>query len=74
MYLGIETVSCRLLQRMAGKDMDWNLEKLGQPFQSFNTMPANIIQKCIMVKLVLPNEICLISSSSLYRRILCVGY
>jgi len=33
LYLGTETVSCRLLQRMARMDMDWNLEKLGQLFQ-----------------------------------------
>ena len=33
LYLGIETISCRLLQRMARMDMDWNLKKLGQLFQ-----------------------------------------
>ena len=30
LYLGIETVSCRLLQRMARMDMDWNLKGLDQ--------------------------------------------
>ena len=29
LYLGIKTVSCRLLQRMEKMDMDWNLKKLG---------------------------------------------
>ena len=28
-YLGIETVSCRLLQRMVSLDMDSNLKKIG---------------------------------------------
>ena len=28
LYLGIETVSCHLLQRMARMEMDWNLKKL----------------------------------------------
>ena len=32
-YLGIKTVSCHLLQWMATMDIDWNVEKLGQPFQ-----------------------------------------
>ena len=27
LYLGMETVSCRLLQQMATIDMDWNLKK-----------------------------------------------
>ena len=31
-YLGIKTVSCRLLQRMETMDMDWNVKKLGQLF------------------------------------------
>ena len=30
LYLGIETVSCRLLQGMVTIVMDWNLKKLGQ--------------------------------------------
>ena len=35
LYLGIETVSRRLLRRMARMDMDWNMKKLGQLFQVF---------------------------------------
>ena len=30
LYLGIETVSCRLLQGMVTIVMDWNFKKLGQ--------------------------------------------
>ena len=33
LYLDTETVSCRLLQRIARMDMDWNFEKFGQHFQ-----------------------------------------
>ena len=33
LYLGIETISCHLLLRMARMDVDWNLKKLGQLFQ-----------------------------------------
>ena len=33
LYLGTETISCRLCQRMARMDMDCNLKKLGQGFQ-----------------------------------------
>ena len=33
LYLGTETIFCRLLQRVAKMDMDWNLTKLGQRFQ-----------------------------------------
>ena len=33
LYSTIETVSCCQLPRMAGMDMDWNLKRLGQPFQ-----------------------------------------
>ena len=33
LYLDIETVSCRLLQRIARIGMDWNFKKLGQRFQ-----------------------------------------
>ena len=33
LYLGIESVSCRLLQRMAGTVVECNLKKLGHPFQ-----------------------------------------
>ena len=40
LYLGIETVYCRLLQRMA---------RMGQPFQVLNNMPAKITETLIMV-------------------------
>ena len=33
-HLGIETVSCRLLQWMLRMDANSNLKKLGQPFQA----------------------------------------
>ena len=33
-HLGIETVSCRLLQWMLRMDVNSNLKKLGQPFQA----------------------------------------
>ena len=32
LYLGIVTVSCHLLQRMARMEMDWDLKQLGQLF------------------------------------------
>ena len=35
LYLGIETVFYRLLQRMARMDMDWDLKKLDQRFEPF---------------------------------------
>ena len=68
----IETVPCRLLLRMASMNMDWNLQKLGPPFKRFHAVPSKMT-KIIMV--ILPNEICLIpsSSSSLDWSILCVG-
>ena len=40
LYLGIETVSCRLLQRMVRMDLDWNLKNLG-----FLAMTAKITKK-----------------------------
>ena len=43
-YLGIETVPCRPVQRMAKMDKDWNLNKLGQ---LFDAMPTRITQKII---------------------------
>ena len=53
LHLGIESVSCRLSQRLARMDMDGNMKKsannLGQLFQ--------------VLWLVLPVEACLISSS-----------
>ena len=33
LYLGTETISCCLCQRMARMDMDCDLKKLGQGFQ-----------------------------------------
>ena len=33
LYLGTETISCRLFLRMARMDMDWKLKTLGQLFQ-----------------------------------------
>ena len=33
-HLGIETVSCRLLQWLLRMDVNSNLKKLGQPFQA----------------------------------------
>ena len=42
LYLGIETVFCRLLQRMVRMDMELKLEKGGPTvFSSFNAMPSN---------------------------------
>ena len=38
LYLGTETIFCRLLQRMARIDM----EEVGPEFSSFNAMPAKI--------------------------------
>ena len=49
LYLGTETISCRLCQRMARMDMDCNLKKLGQRFTKCNAMPTKIAQKIIMV-------------------------
>ena len=53
LYLGIETISCRLSQQMARMDMDRKMKKsakkLGQLFH--------------VLWLVLPDEVCLISSS-----------
>ena len=33
LYLAIESVSCRLVQRIVGMEMNLNLRKLGQLFQ-----------------------------------------
>ena len=35
LYLGIETVSCQLLQLDAMMDVELKLEKVGQPFSIF---------------------------------------
>ena len=69
----IETVPCRLLLRMARMNMDWKIQKLGPPFTRFHAVLSKMT-KIIMV--ILPNEICLIpssSSSSVDWSILCVG-
>ena len=47
--LGTETVSCRLLLQMAWMDMNWNLNKLGQFFSSFDTMPQKIAKKLLLL-------------------------
>ena len=52
LYLGIETISCRLSQRVARMDMDGNMKK-----------PAKKLGRLFQVLwLVLPDEVCLISS------------
>ena len=56
LYWGIGNVFCRLLLRM---DMDWNLKKLGQLFQVFI---LSLQKSAKWSWLVLPDEICLISS------------
>ena len=43
LYLGIKTVSCCQLLRMARMDRDRNLKKLGQPFE--DQMPC--VQKSL---------------------------
>ena len=40
LYLGIETVSCRLLLRMVRMEMDWDLKKWRQLFQVLMPCPA----------------------------------
>ena len=62
LYLGTETIFCRLLQRVAKMDMDWNLTKLGQRFQRFQRLQKSITKKKKLLWLVLPEEIFLISS------------
>ena len=52
LYLGIETISSRLSQRMAGMDMDGNMKK-----------SAKKLGLLEVLWLVLPDEVCLISSS-----------
>ena len=42
LYVGIENVSSRLLQRMTRMDMAWSLKKMGQ---LYNTMPMKITKK-----------------------------
>ena len=64
LYLGIEIVSCCLLQRMDKDQHGLKLEKVGPTFSSSfkNTMPTKIAKKSLLVVRV---EICLISSSRL---------
>ena len=40
LYLDFETVSCRLLQRMARIGKDWNLFKMGPTHSNFKAMPG----------------------------------
>ena len=49
LYLGTETIFCRLLQRVAKMDMDWNLTKLGQRFQRFQRLQKSITPKKIIM-------------------------
>lgn len=60
LYLGIETVSCQLLQLDAMMDMELKLEKLGNLFQFLCCM----LRKIIAANSALSDEICLISSLS----------
>ena len=47
-------------------------EKIGPTFSSFNATPAQITEKKI-IRIFFRHEFCLISSSSLYKNILCIG-
>ena len=47
--LGIETVSCRLLRRMARMVLDWKLKKLGQSFRVLMLCLQNNRKTVIMV-------------------------
>ena len=49
LYLCTETIFCRLLQRVAKMDVDWNLTKLGQRFQRFQRLQKSITQKKIIM-------------------------
>ena len=62
LHLGIDTVSCRLLQQMLKMNMDWNLKKLGIFFPKITCSACKIHQKKYLW-LALPDETCLISSS-----------
>jgi len=52
LYLGMETVSCRL-----DKDEKKEKEKVGPLFSSFNALPANLDKKKLLW-FVPPDEIC----------------
>ena len=54
LYLGIETVSCQLLQLDAMMDVELKLEKVGQPFCNFFIVCSEKLLRSI----VLPDEIC----------------
>ena len=50
LYLGIKTISCRLLQGIGRMGMDWDLKKLhGPTLSSSNATPAKITENNIMV-------------------------
>ena len=50
LYLGIGTISCRLLQGIGRMGIDWDFKKLHEPtFSSSNATPAKITQNNIMV-------------------------
>ena len=70
--LSIETVFCHLLQQTVRMKMDWNWTNLGQLFQVLIGFPWEITKK-IIPWLLFPDLICLISSSKLYRSILCTS-
>ena len=60
LYLGTETISCRLYQRMARMDMDLNLKKLGHFFQGVMLYLQNHPK---ILWLVLLDDICMKSST-----------
>ena len=73
-HIGIKTVSSRLLQRMARMEADRHGLKLKKNekvwlFRVSMLYHTNHRKKKL---LVLPAEICFLSSSHLYRSILCV--
>ena len=59
LYLGIVTVSCHLLQRMARMEMDWDLKQLGQLFLVLMPFLPNSPPKISCF--IPPDEICLIT-------------
>ena len=70
LYVGIETVSCRLLLQMGRIDVDWNSKHLGQlrvlmPFQAAKYPHYYGLSDSWWN--------CVISSSRHYRSILCTG-
>ena len=47
--LFFKAISCRLLQRIAGRDGDGlNLEELGHFLQGFDALPAKIIKQTLL--------------------------